>query len=154
MIVLRFPTATHFRIRALEWLLAGVLLTWAVILAQPFDTTAQPNFAELRRIGGDTFWALVCGGIGLARLGALYVNGAWVPSPWVRMATALLSACFWLQVVLGMSASGVVTTGLAVYPWFIFCDLYSIGRAAQDARLSREERLLKPEAPVTVPPVQ
>lgn len=153
MIVVRFPTATHFRIRALEWLLAGVMLTWCVILAQPFDTFDQPSFSGLAAIGSEHFWTWACGLIAAARLGALYVNGAWVPSPWVRLATALLSACFWLQVVLGMAATGIVTTGLAVYPWFIFCDLYSVGRAAQDARLSREARLAKPEAPIYQPPV-
>lgn len=148
MIVVRFPTVTHFRVRALEWLIAGVMLTWGVILAQPYHSLDQPQYGPLLRIGDEQFWMAVCFTIAALRLMALYVNGAWVPSPWVRMVTALFSAVFWLQVVLGVATTGIVSTGLAVYPWFLLCDLYSVGRAAQDARLSREARMAKPEAPI------
>lgn len=155
MIVLRFPTPTHFRVRALEWLLAGIMCTWAVILAQPEQSFGSAPFTALARIAPESVWVVICAAIGTSRLAALYVNGAWIPSPWVRLVTALASALFWLQVVLGMAGpAGIVSTGLAVYPWLLACDLYSMGRAAQDARLSREARALKPEAPLVIPPVQ
>jgi hypothetical protein len=148
MIVVRFPSPTHFRVRALEWLLAGVMITWAVILAQPDNSFANPSFATIARVANEETVALACLIIGLARLAALYVNGAWVPSPWVRLICALISAVFWLQIALGMAATDTATTGLAVYPWFVLCDLYSVWRAARDARMSREARLAQPEAPV------
>lgn len=152
MIVVRFPTATHFRVRALEWLLAGVLLTWGVILAQPYHTLTEAQYSPLLNLAPESVWTFGCFAVAISRLMALYVNGAWVPSPWVRLLTALISAVFWLQVVLSLATTGTVTTGLAVYPWFLLCDLYSVGRAAQDARLSREARMARPEAPMILPP--
>ena len=147
MIVVRFPSPTHFRVRALEWLLAGVMITWAVILFQPEQSFTNPSFHIIARLADEELVAWCCLIIGLARLAALYVNGAWVPSPWVRLFCALISAVFWLQIALGMAATATATTGLAVYPWFVLCDLYSVWRAARDARLSREVRLAQPEAP-------
>jgi hypothetical protein len=149
MIVVRFPSPTHFRVRALEWLLAGVMVTWAVILFQPGDSFANPNYNAIARLADEQLVAWACLAIGVSRLVALYVNGAWVPSPWVRLFTALISAVFWLQIALGVAASGsaIPATALAIYPWFVLCDIYSVWRAARDARLSREARMRQPEAP-------
>jgi len=151
-IVLRLPTATHFRIRALEWVMAGMLVTCALVLAQPADTFANPAFADLARIAPEPVWTAILAFVGLARLFALYRNGAWVPSPWIRLFTALASAAIWTQFVLGFATVPTVPFGIGIFPWFVFADLYSVGRAADDARLSREARLAKPEAPVIVPP--
>lgn len=153
MIVLRFPTPTHFRVRALEWGLAAVLITCALILAQPAATFDNPAFHQLARItlpgiGAETLWTWACLVIGVARLLALYVNGAWVPSPWVRLACSLLSALFWTQLVLGLVGVPTVPLGLGIFPWFVVADLYSAMRAGQDARLTKEALKAKPEAPV------
>lgn len=147
MIVLRIPTPTHFRVRALEWAMAAIMVTWGLILAQPYPTFSNANFQELAAIGPEWAWAVVCVAVGVARLAALYVNGAWSPSPIARLIASILSVAFWFQITLGMAASPMLTTGLAVYPWFVAFEVYNAGRAASDARLSKEARNAKPEAP-------
>lgn len=148
MIVLRFPTPTHFRVRALEWGLAGIMASCAVVLAQPEATFANPYFRDIARIASETVWTWALFIVAAARLFALYVNGAWRPSPWVRLAASLASALFWTQLLLGIVGVGGMPLGLAFFPWFICADLYSMMRAGQDARLSAEDRAAKPEAPL------
>ena len=132
-IVLRLKAPSHFRVRAIEWLVSGVLVSWGLILAGHADVIGRVQFAELARIGPQRFWSACCLAAGLARLGALFVNGAWRRSPYVRMVLALGSGLFWLQISLGFVASGVTTLGLAACPWFCIADLYSVGMAAFDA---------------------
>lgn len=151
MIVLRFPTPTHFRIRALEWGLAAILLNVALVLVQPAETFSNPAFRTMEAWAPEWVWALGCGIVAVVRLAALWRNGAWEPSPWLRLGTSVLSALFWLQVLLGLVSSSVLPLGLAIFPAFIAADLYSVWRSAQDAALSREALRAKPEAPVILP---
>jgi hypothetical protein len=145
--ILRIPTPTHFRIRALEWGLSAMLVSCGAILFDQYDTLDAPIFSQLRAYGDDTFWGTVFLIVGLLRLLALYVNGSWMPSPWVRMITAMASAIIWGLITLGLFIQNNAYLLLAVFPWFILADIYSVGRAASDARLSRDERMNKPEAP-------
>lgn len=154
MIVLRVPSLTHFRVRALEWLLAAITATMGVILLNPYPTLDSPIFRVLVEVMPESVWQWVFVTIGVTRLLALYRNGAWVPSPWVRMTTALLSVVIWVWVSIGCAMTGTAYLLLAIFPWFIIGDLYAVGRAAKDARLTREARAALPEAPVLMPPVQ
>lgn len=153
MILLRLPTPTHFRIRALEWGLAVVLLNVGLVLVQPAATFSNPAFATMEAWAPEWVWAIGCLSTAAVRLAALWRNGAWMPSPWLRLGTSVVSALFWLQVLLGMAASSVLPLGVAIFPAFIAADLYSVWRSAQDAALSREARQAKPEAPVILPPI-
>ncbi len=140
MIVVRFPPITHFRLRILEWGVALVMLLWWVVLSQPsYSIYAQPSLELLARIGSEDFWAPVCFTIAVARLGALYVNGAWRRSPYIRAFTAFLSSIFWLWVSIGMAVTGA-TTGLAVYPVVMLFDWYSIWTAMDDADKARKAK--------------
>ena len=132
-LVLRIPAPSHFRVRAIEWLISGVLFSWGVILAGPTDIFGRAQFAELARVAPQHAWAMGCMLMGAARLAALIANGSWRRSPYVRMAMALGSGLFWLQISLGFVGSRVTTLGLAACPWFCLADLYSVGMAAFDA---------------------
>lgn len=140
MIVVRFPPVAHFRLRALEWGLAGILLTAGIVLLNPYPTFEQPIFVEMKRIANELTWALICTMVGVVRLSALYVNGAWRKSPWIRLGTALVSSLIWLQLTLGLVSQPVVTLGVAIFPWFIAADWYSIWRAASDASENRKAK--------------
>lgn len=140
MIIVRFPPFTHFRLRALEWGLAGILLTAGIVLLNPYPTFDQPVFVEMERVANENTWGMFCTFIGVLRIGALYVNGAWVKSPWVRLVTALVSSLVWLQITLGLTSQPVVTLGVAIFPWFIAADWYSIWRAASDAGDNRRAK--------------
>lgn len=152
MILLRFPTFTHFKVRALEWLFAVIVFNMGVVLLDEYPTLDSPIFSEMIRFGPESLWQWLLLGLGALRLGALYVNGAWVPSPWVRLATALLCCTVWLWITLGIAQQGTAFLLMAVFSAFIPAELYNVARAATDARLSREARLAQPEAPAILPP--
>lgn len=144
MIVVRFPPITHFRLRVLEWFIAIVMLLWWVVLSQPeYSFSKQPSLSLLARIGSEDFWAKVCFFIGVIRLGALYVNGAWRRSPYIRAFTAFLSSVFWMWVSIGMASTGS-TTGLTVYPMLMLLDWYSIWTAMDDADKARKAKAAAP----------
>lgn len=153
MIVLRFPTMTHFRVRALEWGMGVLLLNTGIVLVQPADTFANPIFHQMRELAPEWVWAVAALAVAIVRLAALWRNGAWEPTPWIRVFTAVASALFFLQITLGLlSASTSLPLAIAWLPAMVAADLYSVWRGAQDVALSREARAAKPEAPVIVPP--
>lgn len=147
MLILRFPTMTHFRVRALEWQITGITLLTAVILLDPYKTLDSPVFTGMRQWGDDIFWATVLGIVGLARLFALWRNGGWIPSPWIRCVTAAVSASIWGVVTLNIAQAQWALLIMAPFIIMVLSDVYSVGRAASDARLTRDDRLKQPEAP-------
>jgi hypothetical protein len=144
MIVLRIPTPTHFRVRALEWGLSWIMLAIGLCLFIPFPTLDQPAFVPIRQWGDDAFWGCVLSGLSSIRIAALWRNGGWEPSPIIRAATAVLSSAIWALFALGLANAFVL---LPIFIGFVLADIYSVGRAASDARLTRDERLKQPEAP-------
>jgi hypothetical protein len=152
MLFLRFPKIIHFRIRIFEWALSVIMLLWATILLnEPDIFKHQQSLAYFATLNPDTgFWAMVCYAIGGVRLMALWRNGAWTPSPMIRIFTSVLSMLFWLWVSVGLLGADYLSTGLAVYPVLCVTDFISMWNAANDARLSKQARLQKPEAPKVV----
>lgn len=132
----------HWPSRKMEWLGAGFLMSWGVYVLLHPELFTQPATAEL--FSGlvtlsDSFTqypALAWGGlafaIGLVRAVALFVNGAYVRTPAIRVATSFVSIFILTQICLGLWHSGVPNTGLVVYPWLIIADLISAYRAAID----------------------
>lgn len=132
MIIVRFQKT--FPLRVAEWLMAGVLITWGVILLAAPGVFLAPQHSTMRQMAPQDIWGTACLVMGLIRWAALTINGAWRASPHVRAVCAFFSCFFWLVISYGLAGSGVVTTGLAVYPWFLLLDVYNVFRAASDAR--------------------
>lgn len=130
-----------FSVRATEWLCASVLFLWGVVLlSSPTAFDQGSNYYwTLERLFSQTTWAWACGGMGFVRLLALYVNGSRRETPFARMATAFLSCFFWYQIALGLALSGVINTGLAVYPVLLVFEVYNVLRSSIDARLVYDE---------------
>lgn len=145
MIVLRIPTPTHFRVRALEWGLSWIMLAIGLCLFHPFPTLDQPAFISIREWGGDVFWGSALTLLSSVRIAALWRNGGWVPSPIIRVFCSVFSSAIWTLFALGLTNAFVL---LPIFIGFVLADIYSVGRAATDARLSRDERLQQPEAPM------
>lgn len=126
--------------RSPEWMSAVVMMWWGLALAMPGDTMDGSSFAAFARYGAtEEFWAWAFGSIGAARVVALYINGRWPKTPWVRMAGALFGAVSWMQVAWllfegGFLTTGIYSTGPGTYLVFALADLFSIYRAAFDAR--------------------
>ena len=126
--------------RAVEWLCAGIMVAWGVTLAINGDTLKQPAFAAFHRFGAtESFWAWMFGGSGFARTAALYINGRWPKTPIIRMVCAGFGFLSWSQLswlfLEGTAlATGTPTPGIGVYAVLALAELYSIYRAAHDAR--------------------
>lgn len=126
-----------FPIRVTEWLLAGIMLSWSIACwnLAPGDW-ANPLYAGLSRLAAQNTWAFFAFWIGVIRLAALTINGAWRPSPHLRAAGAFLACFMWLQISLGMFTAEIRAVGVAIYPWLLLADIYNVFRASHDARQS------------------
>lgn len=126
-----------FPIRVTEWLLAGIMFSWAIACwNMDANEWGQPVFAGLRSFASQHTWAFFAFWIGVIRLASLTINGAWRPSPHLRAAGAFLACFMWLQISLGLFVGDIKSMGIAVYPWLLLADIYNVFRASHDARIS------------------
>jgi hypothetical protein len=141
MVVISTPS-TH-RERAIEWLSSAALLGWGITLALPGETLMQNHYVAFRAMGwSEAILAWVFCLVGAARLVALYINGRWPKSPIVRIVGAIFGALIWGQVAYYLAAgtwmlTGLPNTGVATYAILAAADIFSITRAAFDARYHR-----------------
>lgn len=126
-----------FPVRVTEWLLASIMFTWAIACwnIAP-EQWAMPGYSGLARVANSNTWAFFAFWIASLRLAALFINGAWRPSPHLRAAGAFLSCFMWLQLSFGQFSTVDFNLGIALYPWFLVADIYNVFRASHDARLS------------------
>lgn len=145
----------HWPARKMEWLMSGFMVTWGLyVLLNPelFTDPASAIFFEGLRATAQPiseFPALVWGGIcfvvGLGRAVALFINGAWTRTPFVRLIASFVSMFIITQIVLSLWDSGVPNTGLVVYPWLVIADLLSAYRAAVDVVHAEKQRVVNKE---------
>lgn len=125
----------HFPIRVTDWLLSAILFSWGLrVFFMPPDVWAMPTYSGLAIIASQLAWASVAISLGVARLSALFVNGAVRRSPHLRAIGAFLAVFIWVQMCLGAMTSEVIGTSVAIYPWLALGDLFNVYRAARDAR--------------------
>lgn len=141
--MIRIVTGIHKHLpeRVAEWALAIVLVRFGWTLLQPGDTFAlSPTFTDMANMASENVWGWGCFLIGVVRLLALIVNGTFWDtiysrySPHVRGITAVISIFAWTNICYGMWASGVNTTGLAVYPVLLVLDIWCVFHAFGDAK--------------------
>lgn len=134
---MRLPS--HFPVRATEWFLAAMKTSWGVLLLLAPDIfTAQPTAPLFTGFSffPQVLWGWIALTAGTFHLGALYVNGTRRRSPHVRGFCSGVGTVFWSLVLYGLIKTGVLNTGLAIYPWFVAFSVYNIVRAMHDAGLS------------------
>lgn len=135
MIILKHTKT--FPLRVCEWLMAGMMVSWGVAAWNlPAHAWASPHYTGLARIADQHTWGAILCTIGLLRLGALFRNGGWRPSPHLRWCGAFLACFAWLQLSLGYLAADVSSIAIAIYPWLLLADIYNCFRASSDARES------------------
>ena len=134
MIALRFPA--HFPVRATEWMMACMKTSWGFVLLLPFDAFSQPSMAAMAQIARQSTWGWVAFIAGILHFTALYVNGTRRRSPHLRAICSAIGVMFWFQVCLGMYGTGVINTGMAIYPWLTIFSVRNVVAAMRDARLS------------------
>lgn len=135
MIVVRLQKT--FPLRVAEWALALVMFNWGFMLyCHPGTILSRPYFANLLRIMPEDWWTAVCLTLGVVRLGALAVNGAWRATPHFRAFTAFFCGLIWLAISFGLASNELPALGLATYPVFALLDWYNVYRASADARVA------------------
>lgn len=149
MIVLRIPKPTHFKARQFEWGMAVLLLVWAANVALSPTAFDQPTLAAMRNTAG--LWISACCLIATVRLLALYINGTWHASPFIRAATASLSGLFWLAFAGGIWTAHLANTGTPVYVGLAAFDLYGAYQASKDARVAWDRARESVHAPAGKP---
>lgn len=130
---------SHLRLRFAEWLLAAITVSLGLILLWTDNLFENPFYWGLARITDETTWGIAALIVGMLRLAALFINGAWEPSPMVRTIMSMLTCFLWVQLSLGL-LGGEMSLGVAVYPWLLIADMYSTFRAASDAGVVREAK--------------
>lgn len=132
-----------FPARASEWLLSIALVRWGVILLDEAILFESPTFKPLASIASEETWGWLAIVAGTLRIFALIINGTfrgtWYSnvSPHVRCGMSFVACFIWAQISMGLHASGVPTTGLAVYPILFLLDGWNAIRAAGDVGAMR-----------------
>jgi uncharacterized membrane protein YdcZ (DUF606 family) len=137
MIFLRFPS--HFPVRATEWMMALMKVSWGFLLLLPFPTFESPFMAAMQQMASQTTWGWIAFVAGTIHMTALYVNGTKRKSPHWRAACSAIGTLFWFQVCLGIYGTGIVNTGMAIYPWLFIFSVRNVVAAMRDARRSDDQ---------------
>ena len=127
--------------RAVEYMLAWLMIGGGALVLMPGAVIVGPTSEFLLHLMTEPAWGIVALTIGLARLTALIINGAWRRTPLLRFAGAALGlmwwtsqgAIYWIAVVRG----GLPFPNLSIYPVFVFFEAYSCFRCGQDASALR-----------------
>ena len=132
----------HFRLRQSSWYMAGVNFGIGIaMVVNPGMLTDNPGasiyFAHLVEWVSPAAWRNLFLFIGIARLGALYVNGTfrsiwWTPH--VRLAASCLSFLIWVQFATSLIMSGIVSIGTVLYSMTAMIELFNIAVAATETR--------------------
>ncbi len=120
----------RFRERASEWFCAANMAVWGGTLTHPSETFTSPPFQAFRPLGEDITGVLV-GGLGLAWLVGLIVNGARqrITSS-IRMVCAFVGAMVYGLLAIAFAYSfllnGILSTGIGTYGLISVLALYSL----------------------------
>jgi hypothetical protein len=130
--------SSHFPLRVTDWLVALIAFTWGFVCLQaPAETWELPIYDSVRIFAGQGTWGSVVLCLGLARIVALFINGAYRRTPHARMVGAFLMAFVWLQLSFAMFQQEYhPIAATAIYPWLFLADIYNVYRAAQDAKVA------------------
>ncbi len=130
-----------FPFRALEWLLAVIMIGWGLILLHPEFDAARSTWATglFIQFSPDLF-GRACLVVGLIRFTALLINGMWWRTPFARLVTTFAANLLWVCIVFGLVASDTLNTGWAIYPAFVVAEFYNAFRSADDSMKSWRAR--------------
>lgn len=122
--------------RQVEYLLAWSGLIWSLAVLKPGRILAGAQYEYLLAIAPEVLWGMVGVMLGVLRLVALAINGAWRRTPGLRFIGGATGLIWWL--VLAALYSLAVQKGAADFPMrhvlgvFIYYEAFSCYRCGQD----------------------
>lgn len=122
--------------RLVEWLFAGMMLTWGVWLLLPWwDTFSNPQYAVLASLAGEATWGAFSCFVALTRLAALLVNGRHRFTPIVRIVCSGFGLTWWMVLIYLFLITPIANppAGFSWYPLFALFEAISVYRSAADA---------------------
>jgi len=146
----------HFEARASEWFSAFMLTAWgmyALLHPNLFDGPGSVFFSGLKAIADQQVWGLGALMVGYVRVTALFINGRWGVTPFIRIATSFLSIFVWFCVSVGLYKSNTANFEAVLYPGFCLSDMYSAFRAARDAYAAENLRKIEKQLSESSPNV-
>lgn len=138
----------HFPARLPEWFMAGLTFAWGVYTVWHPELFTQEAtralYSGLSAMAGDfppaALWGLSAVVLGLIRGTALFINGAYIRTPMIRLFMSFASAFIWTQICIGLIKTGVPNTDLVVYGGLVVLDILSASRAATDTVYAEKMR--------------
>ena len=138
LLILRLRDYT-IKDRVAEWFMGAVIAAMGVgLILQPTIFVVNPFFTGFLRVATPSQWAFGLLTLGVARLSALTVNGAWRRSPHLRLIAAFLSMFVWYQLSALAWEVRVPNLGVAMYPLLLLLEVYCVYFAACDAGMADE----------------
>lgn len=132
----------HWPHRKMEWVMSGVAASWGLyVCLNPvmFDAPVSRDlYSGLRSmtpagIMPHVFWGLAALIVGLLRALALYINGAHVRTPAVRVVGAFATMFVFSQIGIGLWQTGIANAEIIIYSWLVAADMISAYSAGKDA---------------------
>jgi hypothetical protein len=134
MLIVRFRQS--FRERAMEWSTAAGLLGWGLILSMPEPRFERPFYQPLEHIMPEHVWAMISTVIGVMSLTALFINGAWRRTPFLRQIGCIFRMFVWGGLFWGAMSVEWRSPGAAIYAMLFLMDAISLSFAAGDGRMA------------------
>lgn len=144
MILVRFTKTWPYR--RSEWMLALITLGIGIVYAFDLPLFELPNYAVMRRIMAQHWWAAAALLVGFVRVTALYINGAWRPSPHFRAVGSFLSCFLWASLFLAAASAPFYGVTVAIWPVFMLFDSFAVLDAVRDARFADDKARLQKRA--------
>lgn len=122
--------------RLVEWLFAGMMLSWGCWLLNPgWNTFDNPQYAALALIVPEEVWGAWSVAVAAIRIAALVINGRYRRTPLLRLACSLLGLVWWLVLIylFVVSPHPNPAAGFSWYPVFVVFEAISCWRSAADA---------------------
>jgi hypothetical protein len=148
MILVRLSTTWPYR--RSEWMLALITLAVGIVWGVNAPLFEQPNYTTMRRVMDREAWAAWALVVGAVRLTALYINGAWRPSPHFRALGSFLTCFLWMSLFLGAASAEVVAVTVGIWPIFFLFDAFAVLDAAKDARIADDKARREKRAGATI----
>jgi hypothetical protein len=132
----------HFAARSLEWFNALFLTGWgSYVILNPQLFSTVSTLSGLTTLGPQERWGLLAFTCGFIRLVALFINGHWGLTPWIRLITSVISIFAWFWISVGLFRSSP-SPDVIIYPGLLLADMFSAFRAASDANQARTNKIL------------